>query len=217
MQLFENNIETTLNGAIDAVVTAITVADSSGMPVPTGGDYFLLTIYAGATWEVVKVTDNTTNVLTVVRGHEGAASAWSDGASCSMNITKDTLEVMQASTTGAALGVAQTWTAGQRGEVTPLTDAVNIAVNLDDSNFFSVTLADNRTLDNPSNIVAGQSGSIFISQDATGSRTLAFGTNWDFEGGTIPTLSTAANAVDRLDYVVRGATSIHTALSKAWS
>lgn len=66
-------------------------------------------------------------------------------------------------------------------------------------------------------MVAGQSGSIFITQDATGSRTLAFGSYWDFAGGVAPSLSTGANVVDRLDYVVRNSTSIHTQLSKAWS
>lgn len=117
----------------------------------------------------------------------------------------------------AKTDVVQTFTAGQRGEVTTLTDGANISSNFNDSNFFSVTLAGNRTLDNPSNLVAGQSGSIFITQDATGSRTLAYGSYWDFANGTAPSLSKAANSVDRLDYVVRTSTSIHAVLSKAWS
>ena len=113
--------------------------------------------------------------------------------------------------------VAQTYTAAQRGSITALTDATNIATDMSLNNFFSVTLGGNRTLDNPTNIVAGQSGSIFITQDGTGSRTLAYGSFWDFAGGTAPTLSTAANAVDRLDYVVRTTGSIHAQLTKAWS
>jgi hypothetical protein len=112
---------------------------------------------------------------------------------------------------------AQTWTKGQRAEVTALTDAATIAVDFADSNNFSVTLAGNRTLGNPTNQVAGQSGSIFITQDATGSKTLAYGANWDFAGGAAPTLSTAANAVDRLDYIVRANGSIHAVLTKAFS
>ena len=90
---------------------------------------------------------------------------------------------------------ARIYTAAQRGEITTLTDGANISVDLAASNNFTVTLGDNRTLDNPTNIVAGQSGSIFIVQDATGSRTLAYGTYYDFAGGTAPTLSTAAAAV----------------------
>jgi hypothetical protein len=117
----------------------------------------------------------------------------------------------------AKTDVAQTYTAGQRGEITALTDGTNISINLADSNNFSVTLGGNRTLDNPSNIVAGQSGSIFITQDGTGSRTLAYGSYYDFAGGTAPTLSTAANAVDRIDYIVRSSTSIHCVFTANYS
>ena len=62
---------------------------------------------------------------------------------------------------------------------------------------------------NPTNAAAGQSGSIFIVQDGTGSRTLTWSSNWDFTSGAAPILSTAANAVDRVDYIARSATSIH--------
>jgi hypothetical protein len=113
----------------------------------------------------------------------------------------------------ATLTAVQTFTAGQRGEVTALTDASSIATNLALSNNFSVTLAGNRTLANPTNTVAGQSGSIFITQDGTGSRTLAFGTNFKFVAGTAPTLSTTAASVDRIDYVVASATKIHAVAS----
>ena len=120
--------------------------------------------------------------------------------------------------TGAAtLAAAQTFTAGQRGEITTLTDGANISVDLAASNNFTVTLAGNRTLDNPTNIVAGQSGSIFIVQDGTGSRTLAYGSYYDFAGGTAPTLSTAADAVDRIDLIVRSATSIHCVFTANYS
>jgi hypothetical protein len=107
---------------------------------------------------------------------------------------------------------AQTWTKGQRGEITALTDAATITPDFADSNNFSVTLGGNRTLANPSNIVAGQSGCIWITQDGTGSRTLAYDTHWDFTGGTAPTLSTAASAVDCLVYAVQSSTKITATL-----
>ena len=113
----------------------------------------------------------------------------------------------------AILADAQTFTGAQRGEITALTDASSIATNLALSNNFSVTLAGNRTLANPTNIVAGQSGSIFITQDGTGSRTLAYGSYFKFVGGTAPVLSTAAASVDRLDYVVASSTQIHAVVS----
>jgi hypothetical protein len=103
------------------------------------------------------------------------------------------------------------------GNITTLTDAATITPNLDSSDMFTVTLGGNRTLANPSNIDAGQTGSIFIVQDGTGSRTLAWGSYWDFAGGTAPTLSTAAGAVDRVDFIVRTSTSIHAVFTANYS
>ena len=75
-------------------------------------------------------------------------------------------------------------------EVATLTDAANISVDFGANQNFTVTLAGQaRTLDNPSNIVVGQTGSIFISQDGTGNATLSYGTYYDFAGGTAPTIT----------------------------
>jgi len=117
----------------------------------------------------------------------------------------------------AVLNSAQSFTAAQRGAISALTDGSTITPDFAVANNFSVTLGGNRTLANPSNLTAGQSGSIFITQDGTGSRTLAYGSNFDFAGGTAPTLSTTAAAVDRIDYVVRTATSIHAVFTANYS
>jgi len=117
----------------------------------------------------------------------------------------------------AAVGTANTWTAGQRGEITALSDGATITIDMADSNNFSVTLAGNRTFANPSNDTAGQCGSIFITQDGTGSRTASWGTDWDFAGGTAPTLTTTAGAVDRIDYVIKDATNIHAVATLNYS
>jgi hypothetical protein len=98
-----------------------------------------------------------------------------------------------------------------------LTDAATITPDLASGCNFTVTLGGNRTLANPSNIAAGQSGSIFIIQDGTGSRTLSWGSYWDFPGGTAPTLTTTSGAIDRVDYVVRSTTSIHTVFTANYS
>ena len=117
----------------------------------------------------------------------------------------------------AAVGTANTWTAGQRGEITALSDGATITIDMADSNNFSVTLAGNRTFANPSNDTAGQCGSFFITQDGTGSRTASWGTDWDFAGGTAPTLTTTAGAVDRIDYVIKDATNIHAVATLNYS
>ena len=108
----------------------------------------------------------------------------------------------------AELGAAQSFTKAQRGAVVPLTDGTSIATDLSLGNNFSVTLGGNRTLANPSNITAGQGGVITITQDGTGSRTLAYGSYWKFPAGTAPTLTTTASAVDVLVYYVESSTRI---------
>ena len=118
-----------------------------------------------------------------------------------------------ASITGfAALATAQTFTAQQRGTVSALTDGATITPDFAVANNFSVTLGGSRTLANPSNLTAGASGCIWITQDGTGSRTLAYGSQWDFTGGTAPTLTTTAAAVDCLVYAVQSSTKITATL-----
>jgi len=102
-------------------------------------------------------------------------------------------------------------------EIQTLTDGATITPDFSTGNLFTVTLGGNRTLSNPTNVVAGQSGAIFLVQDGTGSRTLGFGSHFDFAGGTAPTLTTTASAVDRIDYVVRTTTSIHTVFTANYS
>lgn len=123
------------------------------------------------------------------------------------------LNVSETDINTAKTNTVQVFTKAQRGVVTVLTDQATITDDLSKSNFFSVTLAGNRTLGNFTNVVAGQSGSIFITQDATGGRSLAYASDWKFAGGNVPTLSTEANAVDRLDYVVKTSGQVHCSLS----
>ena len=111
----------------------------------------------------------------------------------------------------AKTDATQTYTAGQRGEITVLTDGATVTPDFDDSNNFSLSIGGNRTLANPTNLTAGQSGCIWITQ-TTGSHTLAYGTYWDFAGGTAPTLSTGAGEVDCLVYAVQSSTKITATL-----
>jgi hypothetical protein len=104
-------------------------------------------------------------------------------------------------------------TKASRALIGTLTDGATITPDFDANQNFTVTLGGNRTLANPTNVDAGQTGSIFVVQDATGGRTLSFGANWKFAGGTAPTLSTGANAVDRIDYIVKSSTEIHAVAS----
>ena len=106
------------------------------------------------------------------------------------------------------LNGAQSFTAAQRGAVVALTDGATITPDFAAGNNFSVTLGGNRNLANPTNLTAGQHGTIVITPDGTGSRTLSYGGYWTFPNGTAPTLTTTASAVDVLCYYVESATRI---------
>jgi len=85
-----------------------------------------------------------------------------------------------------------------------LTDAATISWDVAANQVARVTLAGNRTLSNPTGAVAGATYLLIVKQDATGSRTLAFGTNYKFPGGSAPAMSTTANATDVLSFVFDG-------------
>jgi len=144
------------------------------------------TMYAYQWW-----ADTTTGILKI---RNAANSAW---------VSILTLATGLPLASGVAfLAVAQNWTAAQRGAVSALTDGATITPDFAVANNFSLTIGGNRTLANPTNLVAGQGGVITITQDGTGSRTLAFGSYWKFPSGSAPVLTTTAGAVDTLAYYV---------------
>ena len=88
------------------------------------------------------------------------------------------------------------------------TTNANTALNFATGNNFSMTLVESIVLSNPTGVTTGQSGVIYIQQDGGGSRTVGFGSHWDFVSSTPPNLSTAASALDAITYSVRTSTSI---------
>lgn len=103
-----------------------------------------------------------------------------------------------------------TFTKQVAGTPVTLTDAASIALNLTTGTNFIVSLGGNRTLENPSNAAVGQTGQIYVIQDGTGSRTLAFGDAYNFPNSNTPVMSTSASSVDLLVYNVRGVSAIDT-------
>jgi len=104
-------------------------------------------------------------------------------------------------------------TGGAAANITALSDGSTITIDMATACHHSVTLGGNRTFAAPSNQVIGQSGSLFITQDGSGSRTASFNSAFKFVGGTAPTLTTTASAVDRIDYVILSSNVIHCAVS----
>ena len=108
------------------------------------------------------------------------------------------------------LATAQTFSKAQSGSITAITSSSNsIATDMALNNHFSHTFTEDTTLANPTNIVAGTSGSFFLTQHASSPKTLAFGSYFDFAAGTAPTVTATNSAVDRIDYIARTTTSLH--------
>ena len=93
-------------------------------------------------------------------------------------------------------------------DINALTSSTAITIDMSTAQNHSVTLAHNTTFD-ISNGTAGQTGSIIITQDGTGSRTASFSSKFKFAGATAPTLSTTASAVDRIDYFIVSSSLVH--------
>jgi len=105
----------------------------------------------------------------------------------------------------ARTNVAQSFTAAQRGAtLTAVGYTGNKTLNYNTHQNFVLTFTGNVTLDNPT-IVVGQSGVMVIIQDATGSRTLSLGTDYETVGGAGITLSTAGGSLDVLPYFISAA------------
>ena len=166
--------------AYDAELQAISGLSANG----------LITRTSSSTAAARTIT-GTTNVITVTDG---------DGVAGNPTLAVGPLV--------ARTDTVQTFTVAQRGSITTLTDGATITPDFAANNHYQVTLGGNRTLANPTNVVAGQSGVIRVVQDGTGSRTLAYGSNWKFSNGAAPVLTTTINAVDLLVYFVESSSRI---------
>ena len=196
------------NVATSTAVTGDVTISNTGVTAIATGVIVNADINASAAIEGSKIVAATTSVAGTVQ--------LSDSTSTTSSVLAATPTAVKAAfdqaNTKASLSTAQTFTAAQRGAISALTDGATITADFAVANNFSVTLGGSRTLANPSNQTAGQSGCIWITQDGTGSRTLAYGSQWDFTGGTAPTLSTTAAAVDCLVYAVQSSTKITATL-----
>ena len=85
--------------------------------------------------------------------------------------------------------------------VIALTDAATINTDASLGATFTVTLGGNRTIANPTNPTHGQRIVYRLKQDATGNRSVTWGTAFRFVNGTPPTLSTAATKTDYIGFI----------------
>ena len=123
--------------------------------------------------------------------------------------TGDLLLQLGGSTKLSVVSGGVSLTGGAACNITALSDGATITIDMATGLHHSVTLGGNRAFAAPTNQAVGQSGSIFITQDGTGSRTASWNAAFKWAGGTAPTLTTTAAAVDRIDYLIKSSNVIH--------
>ena len=167
--------------SIDVVGAALTASTSGNDITITQGAWGTGSVIGRATMTLGSDADGdvyyrASNVLTrLAKGSAGEVLKMNSGAS--------------APEWGSAGG-------GQTFGVVALSDGANISTDASAGNVFTVTLGGNRTLDNPSNITAGETYHFQVTQDGTGSRTLAYGAYFKWAGGAAPILSTTGGKID---------------------
>tara|TARA_A100001391_G_scaffold185843_1_gene154653 strand:- start:2762 stop:3673 length:912 start_codon:yes stop_codon:yes gene_type:complete len=203
------NVVSANTTATDAIV--LRVAGNAGVTVGSGNGYYIT---------------NGTSCFSVV-GETGTAAARDVGV-CATEIPDTSLADIRyvQSSVASSITAKKTFVSTVvfdgivsvsgpvKSFITTLTDAASVAVSMNTGNNFLVTLGGNRTLAAPSNATAGQTGSIYVVQDSTGSRTLSYNTVYKFPGGSVPVATTTGGAVDMLIYNVRSATTIDTVMLK---
>jgi len=200
--------------ARDAIGAALVAGANISIVVNDGGDQITISGSAGYTDEQARDAIGAALV-------EGAGiDIVVDDAGDQITVTVDPSEIEPTNSemwTGASSAKAVTPKKIFDAAVTQdLTDGATITIDGNAGVNFKVTLAGNRTLANPTNMKTGQSGIIIVTQDGTGNRSLAYGTNWRFPGGAAfgGLLSTAAGAVDTISYYVRSDGTILGAIAR---
>ena len=141
------------------------------------------------------------NVAQIANGGTGATVVSSAQAALGLEIGVD---VQAYNAQIPFRDVASAWSQQQWFNTGNLTDTTTIAWNLNSNQVATVTLGGNRSLANPTNMKNGGTYHLLVKQDATGGRTLSFGSAYKWRNGLAPTLSTGANAVDLLSFISDG-------------
>ena len=173
------NTRADINNALSAIVS-----QNSGATAPT-------TTYAYQLWY-----DTTTDKLKIRNAND---DAWID--IFGFDQVADTASItgnIDINITGIAVA----------GTLTDTSNTGTITLDFGTYQNFVLTLTGNVTLDNPTTETLGQTGFLVLIQDATGSRTVSLGSQYLTAGAAGLTLSTAANAIDIVPYVVQATDKI---------
>jgi len=208
-QSIDSSVVTPADGSVTAAKLAspLDLPDNQKIRFGTGND---LEIYHDASRSVI--SDTGTGELRIngndLQLRDASQNFYVDcNAGGSVDLYHNGTKKIETASGGISL------TGGAAANITALSDGATITIDMATACHHSVTLGGNRTFAAPSNQVVGQAGSIFITQDGTGSRTAAFNAAFKFVGGTAPTLTTGAGLTDRIDYIIKSSNVIHCAVS----
>ena len=201
------------NGAYDLKLSTNTDSSSGNITI-TDGSNGAITMAPNGTGAVVATTS-----MTIGNAAEIDTKIVFDGHAqdyyIGLDDSADDLVIGLGSAVGTTPAISidenQMTTFGKAALGATLTDTSNTgSITLDFNTYqnFILTFTGNVTLANPTTESVGQSGFIVIIQDGTGSRTLSLGTDYETAGGSGLTISTTANAVDVVPYIVKAAGSI---------
>ena len=200
-QSIDSSVVTPADGSVTGTKLSnpLDLSDNHKIRFGTGND---LSIFHNATNSIIENTGGTLEVHS--KASETSAKFVPDGQ---VELYHDGTKKFETASGGISL------TGGAAANITALSDGATITIDMATACHHSVTLGGNRTFAAPSNQAVGQAGSIFITQDGSGSRTAAFNSAFKFVGGTAPTLTTTASATDRIDYIIKSSNVIHCAVS----
>jgi hypothetical protein len=207
-----NGTTTWASTGIDSPVVgtdAITLAQTAGIGAFTAGNGIAITGASIAIDTSITVDKTTAQTLTNKTLTSPILTTPALGTPSSGTLTNCTFPA-----TVAMTNAVQTFTRTQTSAVTALSVATNaVAVDLSLNNNFSLALqaTTSQVLSNPTNAVAGTSGQITITQNATPSA-LTFGSQW-ISMLAIPTVNATAGAVTLLTYYIVDSTHIWFGLS----
>ena len=209
-------------------VTSVSNSNGSLTISPTTGDVVGSINLGHANHFTAKQTFDSAQLTTgagankIIQGDASGNMSWvTPSAAGVSSVTNSDGSITFSPTTGDVVGSinlanSNGWTGQQYASQATLTDATTISWNANTQQAAFVTLAGNRTLALPSNLQAGATYTLIIKQDGTGSRTLAFASGYKWNNGSVPVLTTAANAIDIITFLTDG-TSMYGTIANNFS
>lgn len=198
---------TTLNASSATFTSVSSSVITTGILNGTTGSFSTLNT-AVASVSALSVTN--LNVKTTVSASIGKINSLTTNTISTTNII--TTNVSTSTFTGSTATV--NWTVAPP---VSLTYATTLAPDFALGNNFVITLTGDLTLAGPSNPTSGQGGVILFQQDATGNRAITWGTNYLFQGGNEPILTSAGSSLDVLSYYVTPTGTVICNLGKGFA